>query len=59
MPAKSKAQQQAAGLALSCKRGEIPRSRLTSAARSMLKMSIKDLEEYAGTKHKAIPRKKK
>ncbi len=59
MPARSKAQQQAAGAALAAKRGEIPKSRLGRAARQMLSMSEKQLREYAGTSTKRLPKHKK
>jgi hypothetical protein len=52
MPAKSKAQQKAAGAALSAKRGDTPKSELKGPAKSMSKMSEKKLEEFAGTKRK-------
>ncbi len=59
MPSMSKSQQQAAGLALSAKRGEIPVSRLKGAAKSMYdSMTIKELEEFAGTKSKSLPKHK-
>jgi hypothetical protein len=48
MPAKSKAQQRAAGAALSVKRGETAKSKLKGAARDMYKsMSESDLEDMA------------
>lgn len=51
MPAKSKAQQKAAGAALVAKRGEAKVSDLKGASRSMEKsMSKKELEELASTK---------
>ena len=54
----SKAQQQAAGIALAAKRkGEKPKGK--GAAASMAKMSTKELEKYAGTKHKGLPKHKK
>lgn len=54
----SKAQQQAAGIALAAKRkGKTPKG--DGAAAQMSKMSIKDLEDFAGTKHKGLPKKKK
>jgi hypothetical protein len=56
--AESEAQQKAAGAALAAKRGEIPVSDLQGASKEMYKMSKKDLEDYAGTKHKNIPAKK-
>ena len=50
MPAKSKAQQHAAGAALSAKRGEEPRSKLKGASRKMAdSMSETQLEELAAT----------
>ena len=53
----SKAQQQAAGIALAAKRkGETPKGK--GAAADMAKMSTKDLEDFAGTKHKGLPKKK-
>ena len=56
--AESEAQQKAAGAALAAKRGEIPVSDLQGASKEMYKMSKKDLEDFAGTKHKNIPAKK-
>jgi len=56
MPAKSAAQQKAAGAALSAKRGDTPRSQLKGASKSMEKsMSAKQLEELAHTKRKDKP----
>jgi hypothetical protein len=56
MPAKSKAQQKAAGAALSAKRGDTPKSELKGASKSMLSsMSEKELEELAQTKRKGKP----
>jgi hypothetical protein len=53
MPAKSQAQQKAAGAALSAKRGEEKVSNLKGAARSMEKsMSEKELHDLASTKRK-------
>ena len=60
MPAMSKAQQKAAGAALSAKRGETKKSELKGASRGMEKsMSEKQLEDFAGTKRKGLPEKKK
>jgi len=57
--AESEAQQKAAGAALAAKRGEIPVSELVGASKEMYdSMSEKDLEDFAGTKHKGIPAKK-
>ncbi len=59
MPAKSKAQQRAAGAALSAKRGDMPKSRLKGASREMEKsMSEKELEDLAETKHRKLPERK-
>lgn len=56
MPAKSKAQQRAAGAALAAKRGEQKVSDLKGPAKSMHKsMSEKQLEEMASTKRKGQP----
>jgi hypothetical protein len=55
MPAKSAAQQKAAGAALSAKRGDTPKSKLKGPSKSMLSMSEKQLEEFAHTKRKNKP----
>jgi hypothetical protein len=56
MPAKSKAQQQAAGAALAAKRGDRPKSSLKGASKSMASsMSEKELEKMASTKRKGKP----
>jgi hypothetical protein len=60
MPAKSKAQQKAAGAALSAKRGDTPKSKLKGASRGMAEsMTEKELEDMASTKRKNLPNKKK
>lgn len=59
MPAKSKAQQKAAGAALSAKRGETKKSELKGASKSMLEsMDEDELEDLAHTKRKDLPEKK-
>ena len=59
MPATSKAQQKAAGAALSAKRGETKKSSLKGASKEMYEsMSEKQLEELAETKRKGLPEKK-
>ena len=59
MPAKSKAQQKAAGAALSAKRGETKKSELKGASKSMAEsMTKKELEALASTKRKGLPEKK-
>jgi hypothetical protein len=56
MPAKSAAQQKAAGAALSAKRGETPKAKLKGASKQMEKsMSEKQLDEIASTKRKGKP----
>lgn len=56
MPAKSAAQQKAAGAALSAKRGKTSPSKLKGASRGMYKsMSAKQLDEFASTKRKGKP----
>jgi hypothetical protein len=59
MPAKSKAQQKAAGAALSAKRGETKVRELKGASRSMYKsMSEKELRDMAATKRKGKPERR-
>ena len=56
MPAKSAAQQKAAGAALSAKRGETPKAKLKGASRSMVEsMSEEELERMASTRRKGKP----
>jgi len=56
MPAKSKAQQKAAGAALAAKRGEQKVGELEGASKSMYKsMSEKKLREFAATERKGKP----
>ena len=56
MPAKSKAQQKAAGAALSAKRGDAKVNDLQGASKSMYKsMSEDELEDMAKTKRKGKP----
>lgn len=56
MPAKSKAQQKAAGAALSAKRGEQKVSDLKGASKSMYtSMNEDQLEDFAATKRKGKP----
>jgi Protein of unknwon function (DUF3008) len=59
MPAKSQAQQKAAGAALSAKRGEQKVSDLKGASRSMEEtMSEKELHDMASTPQKGKPQHK-
>lgn len=56
MPAKSRAQQKAAGAALAAKRGETAKSALKGASREMYDtMTEAELEELAATSHKGKP----
>lgn len=56
MPAKSKAQQRAAGAALAAKRGEAKTKDLRGASKEMAKsMSEKELEKLASTDHDDLP----
>tara|TARA_R110000824_G_scaffold78291_1_gene197728 strand:- start:338 stop:529 length:192 start_codon:yes stop_codon:yes gene_type:complete len=58
MPAKSKAQQRAAGAALSAKRGETRVSDLKGASKQMYdSMTEAELEDYASTDRKGLPDK--
>ncbi|MFT4055749.1 MAG: DUF3008 family protein [Novosphingobium sp.] len=59
MPARSKAQQKAAGAALSAKRGETPKSKLQGASKEMEKsMTETQLEDLAATRRKGLPEHK-
>lgn len=56
MPAKSKAQQKAAGAALSAKRGDTPKSKLKGASKQMVEsMTEKQLEDFAKGSTKGKP----
>jgi hypothetical protein len=57
MPAKSQAQQKAAGAALAAKRGEVPKAKLKGASREMYEtMSEKELDDLASVKRSKLPR---
>ena len=59
MPAESKAQQKAAGAALSAKRGDTKVGDLKGASKGMYEsMSEKELEELATTDRKGLPEHK-
>ena len=59
MPARSQAQQQAAGIALAARRGETPVAKLKGASRSMYEsMTERELEEFAETPRKKLPARK-
>jgi hypothetical protein len=56
MPAKSKAQQRAAGAALSAKRGDTKVGELKGASKEMYEsMTEKQLQEFAETERKGKP----
>ena len=56
MPAKSAAQQKAAGAALSAKRGDTPKSTLKGASKQMVEsMTEEQLEDFAHTKREGKP----
>jgi hypothetical protein len=58
MPAKSKAQQKAAGAALAVKRGEADKSSLQGASKEMYEtMTEAELEDFAATAHDDLPEK--
>jgi Protein of unknwon function (DUF3008) len=60
MPAKSKKQQMAAGVALAAKRGQRPKPSLRGTSRGMYKsMSKNELRRMAKTKRKGKPTKTK
>lgn len=59
MPARSKAQQKAAGAALAAKRGDAPRTSLKGASRQMAQsMTEKELEDLASTRRSSLPERK-
>ena len=59
MPATSKAQQKAAGAALSAKRGETKSSELYGSSKEMYDtMTAEQLEDFASTKRKGKPEKR-
>jgi hypothetical protein len=54
----SKQQQKIMGLALSVKRGETPKSKVSKEVLDMVdSMTEKELEDFASTKHKGLPKK--
>lgn len=55
----SKSQQQAAGIARAAQKGDIPKSKLKGASKEMSKMKSSELEKFASTKHKGLPKHKK
>lgn len=56
MPAKSKAQQKAAGAALAARKGDTKKSDLQGASKSMYEsMSKSELEDMASTERKGKP----
>ncbi len=59
MPAVSKAQQKAAGAALSAKRGETPKSKLKGASKEMEKsMTETELRDMAKAKRRGLAARK-
>jgi hypothetical protein len=60
MPAKSIAQQQAAGIAHAVEKGELPKSKLRGSSKQMYKgmHGTGELSKFAKTKHKGLPQKK-
>ena len=59
-PSVSRVQQQAAGMALACKRGQIAVGDLKGAALEMYKsMTVKQLVEFASTARQSLPRRKR
>lgn len=58
MPASSQQQQKLMGLALSYKRGNVPSSEVSATVKKLASgMSEKELEKYASTSHKGLPKK--
>ena len=60
MPATSKAQQRLMGLVKAVQAGDVPKGKVTKKIRQLAKsMKEKDVDKYAGTKHKGLPNKVK
>lgn len=60
MPAESKAQRKAAVAALAAKRGDIDLDELYGSSRDMYNsMTAEELAEFASTKEKNLPKRKK
>jgi len=58
MPAQSQQQQKLFGLALAVKRGEVSPSEVSDEVKDIVdRMSEKDIEDFAGTSHKGLPKK--
>lgn len=58
MPALSQQQQKIMGLALAYKRGKVPASDVSKSVKNLASsMSEKELEKFASTKHKGLPKK--
>jgi hypothetical protein len=58
MPATSQQQQKLFGLALAVKRGEVPAFEVSDEVKDIVdRMSEKDIEDFAGTKHAGLPKK--
>ena len=59
MPAQSQQQQKLFGLALAFKRGEVPASEVSDEIKAIAdRMSEKEIEDFASTKHKGLPKMK-
>ena len=60
MPAQSKKQQKFMGIVRAIQKGEAPASKFSKKARKVAKdMKKKDVEDFASTKHKGLPKKVK
>lgn len=58
MPSLSQQQQKLMGLALAYKRGDVPDSKVSDKIKKLASaMTKSDLEKYASTKHKGLPKK--
>lgn len=58
MPSLSQQQQKLMGLALAYKRGDVPDSKVSGKIKKLANaMTTSDLEKYASTKHKGLPKK--
>lgn len=59
MPAKSVKQKRLMGITLAIKRGELPESYSSEAAKVVRTMSEKALKHFAKSKEKGLPKRKK
>jgi hypothetical protein len=60
MPSKSKSQQKFMGLVRAVQKGDVPKSKVSKAVKDVAStMSVKDVDDFASTKTKGLPKKVK